>query len=133
MMRMILALAGLTMLAHSAVANPPLRDVIEVERAMLIIGQADGIRRNCPTIVPRKIEVVFFVRGLERQARALGYSQDEINAYTKSDADKKRLRAKAASILASKGVDTSDPQSYCAVGMTEIQKSSQIGALLRAK
>ncbi|MGC1505039.1 MAG: DUF5333 family protein, partial [Sulfitobacter sp.] len=32
-----------------------------------------------------------------------------------------------------RGVDTSDPQSYCAVGLQEIQKSSRIGSLLRAK
>jgi hypothetical protein len=133
MRRLIATFMSLTMLALPVVANPPLRDVAEVENALLIIGQADGIRRNCPTIVPRKIKVVFFVRGLERRARDLGYSQGEIDAYTDSDADKKRLRAKAASILASKGVETSDPQSYCAVGMTEIQKSSQVGALLRAK
>jgi hypothetical protein len=133
MKRLVLILVGLMMFAHSVAAKSPLRDVIEVENAFLVIGQADSIRRNCATIVPRTIKVIFFVHSLEKRARDLGYSRDEIKIYTDSDADKTRLRAKAAALLASKGVETSDPQSYCAVGMTEIQKSSQIGSLLRAK
>jgi hypothetical protein len=129
----VITLISLALWVQAAAAKPPLRDVAEVERDLLVIGQADGIRRNCPSIEPRRVKVVFFVRGLEKRARNLGYSADEIKEYTKSAADKKRLRAKAASLLAAKGVETSDPQSYCAVGMTEIQKSSQIGSLLRAK
>lgn len=131
--RLIAGLVGMALLASTALAKPPLRDVVEVESDLLVIGQADAIRRKCPTIVPRRVKVVFFVLNLEKRAQSLGYTKAEIDAYTDSDADKARLRAKAASLLAAKGVDTSDPQSYCAVGMTEIQKSSQIGSLLRAK
>jgi len=43
------------------------------------------------------------------------------------------MRAKAATFFRTRGVDTSDPQSYCAFGLQEIQKSSRIGSLLRAK
>ena len=133
MKRLMAALMGMVILAQGASANPPLRDVVEVEKALLIIGQADGIRRNCPTITPRRVKVVSFVLRLENRARKMGYTKEQITAYTKSDADKKRLRAKAAALLEAKGVDTSDPQSYCAVGMTEIQNSSPVGSLLRAK
>ncbi len=133
MKRWMTALLCLTALALPAQAKQPLREVAEVEQAILVIGQADEIRRMCPEIEPRRVKVVFFILSLENRARALGYSKDEIDAYLDSDADKARLKTKAASLLAAKGVDTSDPQSYCAVGMREIQKSSQIGALLRAK
>lgn len=138
MKRWMTALLCLTVMAQAvmvqaAQAKQPLREVAEVEQAILVIGQADAIRRNCPAIEPRRLKVVFFILSLENRAKAMGYSKDEIDAYIDSDTDKARLKIKAASLLAAKGVDTSDPQSYCAVGISEIQKSSQIGALLKAK
>jgi hypothetical protein len=74
-----------------------------------------------------------YVSNLEQKARSLGYTREEIDAYTDSDTEKDRLRAKAATFFAARGVDTSDPQSYCALGLEEIQKASRIGSLLRAK
>ena len=125
----ILITFGATFLA----AKPPLRDVISVEEKLLTLGMAKDIRDNCPTIEPRKLKVVSFVLGIQNHARKLGYTRAEIKAYTDSDADKERLREKSAALLRAKGVETLDPQSYCAVGLQEIQNSSQIGALLRAK
>lgn len=129
----IIAILGLTWMSPSVAAKPPLREVVEIEQALLVIGQADSIRKNCPTISARRIRAVMYILSVEGRAKDLGYSASEIDAYTDNDADKARLKDKSAAILAAKGVDTSDPQSYCAVGMTEIQNSSQIGTLLKAK
>ena len=63
----------------------------------------------------------------------LSNSDAEIDAYIDSDAEKARMRARGAAFFKAKGVDTSDPQSYCALGREEIQKSSRIGSLLKAK
>lgn len=114
-------------------AKPPLGQVAAIDDAMLDLGIADRIRKSCPTINARMLKAVGYVRGLERAARDMGYTPAEIEAYTDSDADKDRLRAKAARYFRAKGVDSSDPQSYCRVGLEEIQKSSRIGSLLRAK
>jgi len=127
------ALIGITLLATPVTAQVPLRDVAQIDDALLDLGIADRIRKNCPTISARLLKAVTYVRNLEKQAKAMGYSDAQIEAYTDSDTEKARMRARGAAFFAKKGVDTSDPQSYCALGKAEIQKGSRIGSLLRAK
>ncbi|MDF1727133.1 MAG: DUF5333 domain-containing protein [Sulfitobacter sp.] len=122
-----------TLMAGAAQAKPPLREVAEIDDALFDLGLADRIRKECPSIDARLLRALGYVSDLKNRAEALGYSSAEIDAYTDSDADKDRLRAKAAAFFAARGVDTSNPQSYCAVGLEEIQKESRIGSLLRAK
>lgn len=128
-----IALLGATLVVGTAAAKPPLRDVAQIDDALFDLGIADIVRKNCPTISARMFRAIGYVRDLEQQAKALGYSKAEIEAYTDSDVEKDRLRAKAATFFAQRGVDTSDPQSYCVLGLEEIQKSSRIGSLLKAK
>ena len=127
------AMIGASLLATPVLAKPPLRDVAAIDDALFDLGIADRIRKNCPTISARMFKAVRYVNRLEAKARELGYSDAEIEAYTDSDAEKDRLRAKAATFFAARGVDPARPESYCAVGLEEIQKSSRIGSLLRAK
>ena len=126
-------LLALALLAQPVAAKPPLREVPAIDDALLDLGIADRIRKNCPSISARLIKAVRYVRNLEAQARAMGYTNAEIEAYTDSDNEKARMKARGAAFFKAKGVDTSDPQSYCALGLEEIQKSSRIGSLLRAK
>lgn len=130
---LMIAMTGLSLMAAPLSAKPPLRDVPEIDDALLDLGIADRIRKECPDISARMIRAITFVRGLEKKALGLGYSKAEIEAYTDSDAEKTRMRARGADFFEAKGVDTSDPQSYCALGNAEIQKGSRIGSLLRAK
>ncbi len=127
------ALLGVSLLATLAMAKPPLREVAAIDDALFDLGIADRIRKSCPTIGARMFRAILYVGKLEQKARSLGYTQAEIDAYTDSDIEKNRLRAKAATFFRARGVDTSDAQSYCALGLEEIQKSSRIGSLLRAK
>lgn len=129
----LIALLGTAVFTQPVAAKAPLRDVAAIDDALFDMGIADLIRKNCPTISARMLKAIGYVWNLEQKARELGYTQQEIDAYTDSDAEKDRLRAKAAAFFQAQGVDTSDPQSYCALGMREIQKSSRIGSLLRAK
>lgn len=127
------ALIGLSLTAEVAQAKPPLREVAAIDDALFDLGIADRIRKNCPTISARLLKAIGYVRKLEQKAKRMGYTKAEIDAYTDSDTEKDRLRAKAVTFFQAQGVDTSDPQSYCALGMQEIQNSSRIGSLLRAK
>ena len=127
------AMIGASLLATPVLAKPPLRDVAAIDDALFDLGIADRIRKNCPTISARMFKAVRYVNRLEAKARELGYSDAEIEAYTDSDAEKDRLRAKAATFFAARGGDPARPESYCAVGLEEIQKASRIGSLLRAK
>jgi hypothetical protein len=133
MRKVMIALVSVAMLATPVMAKQPLNKVAAIDDALFDLGVADRVRKNCPTISARLFRAISYVRKLESDAKAMGYSAAEIEAYTDSDADKARLRAKAAKYFKAKGVDTSDPQSYCAFGHAEIQKSSRIGSLLKAK
>ncbi|MEM7519647.1 MAG: DUF5333 domain-containing protein [Pseudomonadota bacterium] len=113
-------------------AKPPLRDVAEIDDALLDLGIADHIRKNCPQISARMLKAITYVSNLERRARDLGYSRDEIKAYTNSDVEKERLRARAAEVFAARGYQGRDAASMCALGREEIAKDSRIGTLLRA-
>ena len=130
---LMIAMTGLSLIAAPVAAKTPLRDVPEIDNALLDLGIADRIRKECPSISARMIKAITYVRGLEKKAKGLGYSKAEIEAYTDSDTEKARMRARGADFFAAKGVDTSDPQSYCALGNAEIQKGSRIGSLLKAK
>ncbi|MGJ8545113.1 MAG: DUF5333 domain-containing protein [Sulfitobacter sp.] len=130
---MIAPVMVLGLLAGPVAAKPPLREVAEIDNAVFEVAVADKISKECPSISPRKIKGGFFLMRLKDRANDLGYSDAEIDAYRKSDAEKARMKAKGAFFFAAKGVDTSDPQSYCALGVAEIQKSSRIGSLLKAK
>ncbi|MGJ8615966.1 MAG: DUF5333 domain-containing protein [Sulfitobacter sp.] len=133
MRKVLIALVSVGLMATPVLAKQPLNQVAAIDDALFDLGIADRIRKNCPTISARMFRAISYIRKLESDAKALGYTSAEIEAYTDSDADKARLRAKAAAFFKAKGVDTSDPQSYCAFGRAEIQKSSRIGSLLKAK
>lgn len=134
MKRMIITTAvALSLLAAPVAAKPPLRDVPAIDDALLDLGIADLVRKNCPDISARMLTAITYLYRLKDKARDLGYSDAEIDAYVDSDAEKARMRARGAAFFQARGVDTSDPQSYCALGRAEIQKSSRIGSLLKAK
>ena len=133
MRNLMIALFSLSLLATPAMAKPALRDVPAIDDALLDLGVADLIRKNCPTISARMLKAVNYVWSLRAQARKMGYTDAEIDAYVDSDAEKARMRARGAAFFKARGVDTSRAQGYCALGLAEIQKSSRIGSLLRAK
>lgn len=125
-MALILSLA-----ATSASAKPHLRDVPEIDGTLLAVGIADEIRKNCPSISARMVRALAVVNGLKTKARDMGYSEAEIDAYRKSDAEKDRLRAQGKAYMDAAGVSPDAPQTYCTLGRAEIEKGGQIGSLLR--
>ncbi|MEM6939829.1 MAG: DUF5333 domain-containing protein [Pseudomonadota bacterium] len=127
------ALLGMSLFTTSVLAKPPLRDVPAIDDAIFEIGVAHLIRENCASIEARQLKGVAMLLRLRREARDMGYSDAEIEAYTDSDADKARLRAKAATYFAARGVDPTQPEHYCQIGREEIAKASRIGSLLKAK
>ncbi|WP_299597460.1 DUF5333 domain-containing protein [uncultured Tateyamaria sp.] len=131
MMRAMTMALILSLTAGIASAKPHLRDVPEIDGTILAIGIADEIRKNCPSISARMFRAFSVANGLKARARNLGYSDEEIDAYRNSDAERERLKAKRRAYLKQGGVTASQPASYCALGRAEIKKGGQIGALLR--
>jgi hypothetical protein len=129
----LIAIAVSAGAAASAAAKPSLRDQSEIDEGLTAIAVADMIRKNCDSIEPRMLRAYGFMRSLRSRANDLGYSDDEIRAYVKDKAEKKRVAAQARRYLKAQGVALDRPQSYCPAGHAEIERKSQAGVLLRAR
>lgn len=133
MRHLILPVSVFVLIAGGVAAKQPLREIKAIDNAVFDVAVADQIRKKCPDIAPRLVQAYTLYRSTRKHARDLGYSDEEIEAYGDSDAEKARMRANGEAYMRANGVVTSDPQSYCALGRKEIQKSSRIGSLLREK
>lgn len=116
-----------------AQGNPPLREVDKIDNSLMMVAIADDLRKSCDTIDARMIRALAYLQQLKGEARDLGYSSDEIDAYVSSDDEKDRMERKANAWLEGQGVQRSDKSAYCTFGQQEIAKGSQIGVLLRAR
>lgn len=131
-MRRVIAVAVLALtVAGAAQAKPALRDVAKIDDGLFVVGLANEIRKACPAIKARYFKALSALRALEQTARDLGYTEDEVTRHIRSDAEKQRLRARAASYMAERGLEQTE-NGYCALGQAEIAQGSEIGALLRA-
>lgn len=126
-------LAGGILAGTMATAKPALRDVKEIDDQMLNVGIALVISEECGSITERKLKGLSFLWDLKKRANALGYSDDEIDAYRKSKAEKARLRAAGEDYVKSKGLNPKVAADLCKLGLAEIKNGSTIGSLLRAK
>lgn len=117
--------------AGPALANPPLREVAEIDDTLMAVAIADEIRKSCDGIDARMLRALNTLSSLKRLARARGYSDAEIEAYVTSKAEKKRMRAKAEGYLAGQGITSDDKAGLCDFGRTQIAQQTAIGRLLR--
>lgn len=122
------ALAG----AVSAATLPPLSQNKYINDRLFsgIVGNI--IRKECPTISPRLARALMEAQALKAHALREGYTEAEIEAFIDSDADRRRLKDAARRWLAEQGARQGDPQSYCTIGVKEIERGSLTGRLLRA-
>jgi hypothetical protein len=123
------ALFGLTMSATSATANPA--NVERVTEGLIATGMAYELGEKCDGVSARLLRGLNFLYGLKSHLQDLGYSNAEIDAFVDDRAEKDRLEAIACARLASLGVRTDDPATYCAVARSQIAQDTQVGRLLR--
>ncbi len=107
--------------------NKPLNDTLY---AILV---ADEIRKQCDSISGRMLKGIGMLWGIVQDAKELGYTDDEINAYRNSEEAKAVLRARGDAMMAEKNVTYDDPQTFCQWGRDEIANETLTGSLLRAK
>lgn len=122
----------LTATAGAAQALPPLGDDPRVRNEFLSAAVGDEIRKNCPTISARFFRVIGRAKELEDYALSKGYSEDDIAAMRKDPENKAELKRLRDAYLAQNGVVPGDADSYCRLGLAEIEKNSLTGWLLRA-
>lgn len=116
----------------AASAKPLLRDVREIDDAMLWVAMAIEISDKCDEIEPRTFKGLSVLYALKRRAQKLGYTSAEIKAYVKSPDEKARMRKRGEKYVKSRGLEPSDPAALCSLGHAEINRSSAIGVLLEA-
>ncbi len=131
-MRLIpIVCVSLCLAAAPAASRPPLSSVSEIDNGLMVIAIADEIRKRCDGINARMIRAVSRINGLKSKARALGYTDDEIDDYVTSKSEKARMRSKAEGYLAGQGVPRGDLQALCQFGRAQIRQGGSIGKLLR--
>lgn len=125
-------LFALTALASHAAPLPPLKDN---ERVMgeLVAGEVGyQIQKHCPSISARMLRALGRLRDLETYARDLGYSADDFDALSKDPLARAMRDRRVAAYLSNNGVTKGDADSYCSLGLDEIERNSLTGWLLRA-
>lgn len=126
------ALVALALVAAPASAKPHLRDTA-IDNNLMFVAIADSLRKDCGNIGARMIKAYGYLEGLKKEARKMGYTDEEIEDYVTSKAEKDRMRQKATAYLAQRGVNAGDKAAFCAYGQAEIDRGSVIGSLLRKK
>lgn len=127
------ALALLMPAVGAAADRPPLREVQEIDGALLAVAIANEIRERCPEIEPRWIRAYGTLNALKARARDLGYSEPEIEDYVTSEAEKQRMRRLGERYIRQHGADPDATAELCAFGRDEIARGSAVGRLLREK
>ncbi len=122
---------SVSLFAAPAVAKPALRDVPEIDDALMAVAIADEIRKSCDDIHARMIRALTTLNRLKSLARDKGYSKEEVEKYVTSKAEKARMREKAEAFLVAQGVSVSQTSSLCTFGKQQIAAQSDIGRLLR--
>ena len=128
-----LILAAMIAVPFKALALPPLEENERVRGEFLAAAVGDEIRKNCPTISARIFYVLRRASQLEDYAISLSYSEDDIETMRKDPAAKQRLRDLRDRYLAQNDVVAGDQDSYCRLGMREIENGTLIGSLLYAR
>jgi hypothetical protein len=133
-MRMtFLMIIAVAMTAGGASAKPALRDVSVIDDGLLAVALADEIRKSCDNVSARMITAYTTIRSLKSTAKSMGYSEDEIEDYVTSKAEKARMRQRGEAYLLANGVTPGDKAGLCKFGKQEIARGSPIGALLKAR
>ena len=118
-------------LGTSVAARPSLSEVPEVTNALITAGMAIELAEHCDDVSVRYVRGLSYLASVRSEARAMGYSDDEIEAFVDNDAQKDRLAAQSRARLADLGVERGNPASYCAVGLAQISRDTSVGQLLR--
>ncbi len=118
--------------SHNAAAQQPLGDVPQIHDGYFWLWMANKIRKECPSISPNIFYAQQAIDVLKQEARDLGYTEQQIDAYIDSDEEKDRFRERRAAYFESRGYKRNE-DGYCALGQEEIERNSTIGALLRTK
>jgi hypothetical protein len=116
--------------ALPAQERPPLGQVEVVTEGLIDTAIAYEIGKVCDGIDGRRLAGIAFLWSLQSEARRLGYSRQEVQAFVDDKGEKARLEGIARERLRGLGAVEGQPETYCAVGRAQIAAGSQVGRLL---
>ncbi|NBT31407.1 MAG: hypothetical protein EBT13_05755 [Rhodobacteraceae bacterium] len=118
-------------IAGGAQAKSLLKDVVEIQERLIVIGIAYRIDERCDSLSIRDFRKNTALLGVANRAMQLGYTRAEITAYIDDKVEKDRLVTVAEGRLAEMGAVEGQPQTFCRVGQEQITAGTDIGRLLR--
>ena len=131
---MIAALAAAALVGGMAGARalPPLEDNPRIVHELVAGEVGYQIQKHCPSISPRYLRAMARLNKLKNYALEEGYTEAQMEALDDNDAAKAKRDRLVDEYLAANGVTEGDADSYCRLGLAEIEKNSLTGYLLRA-
>ncbi|MGP9788460.1 DUF5333 family protein [Roseinatronobacter sp. NSM] len=82
---------------------------------------------------PNRLQRVTFFMGLYNQARGMGFSRAQIEAFVDDKTEQQRLQGVVDGYLTQTGVDPSDTQAVCTYARAEMADRSALGRRLRER
>lgn len=117
-----------------AQVNELLRSTPEVYNGLFTAALIKHVTDTCPAIEPPgRVRRVTFFLGLYNQARGLGFSRDQIEAFVEDKSEQDRLRGVVESHLTRAGVDPKSETEVCAYARTQIAERTALGRQLRER
>ena len=112
-------------------AQTALKDEPQITDGLIVAGMAYEISERCDSIDVRLFRGLSYLQSLKSNARDLGYSSREIEAYVDDRDEQDRLEEIARERLATLGATHGDEASFCRVGQAQIDADTRVGWLLR--
>lgn len=98
---------------------------------MLAAALAIETSRICPSLGLKKMNGIKFLWSVKAQAKKLGYSDNEIEAYVNSGQEKARIRKRGEAFVREQGFDPHTEEGICGFGRWEIGGRTLVGSFLR--
>lgn len=128
----ITVISTMLWLATPALALQPLSQDRHVTGTLMSAVIGEEIRNKCPSISARLFRVMSKARELERYARDMGYTDDEVTRFLKSKSQRERIISLARAYMLKNGVVEGQEATYCSLGRAEIAEGTLTGFLLFA-
>jgi len=114
-----------------AQVNETLRGNPDLLSGLYLAAQVYEIARRCETLRgPNKLARTAYFLGLYNQARRLGFSRAQIEAFVEDQAERARMDAMVRAYVEARGARLDDPASMCALGRAEMAARTPVGQRL---
>ena len=124
-------IAGFALVAGASAVRSDLSQETSITEGLIAVGIAYEIGEQCSSINARVLMGISYLNQLKSEAQSLGYYDADINAYVDNDAEQDRLEAIARGRLADLGAVSGQAETYCTVGLAQIEQQTVAGQLLR--